>query len=76
MSAKVDIRCDSCGAERPAKRPDTWWSLEQQGAVQTTTPRDFCTLDHLQRWLAADEVRAAYPLDFPPVEGAVPDGGV
>lgn len=65
MSAKVEIRCDFCGALRPAKRPKTWWSLEQQGSKLTTTPRDFCTLDHLQQWLEDDAVRAAYRADFP-----------
>jgi hypothetical protein len=65
MSAKVEIRCDYCGALRPSKRPPTWWSLEQQGEKLTTTARDFCNLDHLQRWLADETVRDAYPLDFP-----------
>lgn len=75
MSATIDIRCDYCGAQRPAQRPQTWWSLEQQGAVLTTTARDFCSLDHLQRWVADDQVRSAYPLDFVQAEG-VTDGGV
>lgn len=69
MSATVEIKCDSCGAKRPAQRPPTWWSLEQQGAVQTTTARDFCSLSHLLAWLSDADVRAAYPLDFPS-EGA------
>lgn len=68
MSATVDIRCDYCGAAKPLQRPQTWWSLEQQGAIQTTTPRDFCSLDHLCGWLHDAGVRAAYPLDFPSTE--------
>lgn len=65
MSAKVEIRCDACGELRPKERPKTWWSLEQQGSVQSTTPRDFCSLAHLQQWLHDVQVVAAYPLDFP-----------
>lgn len=76
MSAKVEINCDFCGAPRPAVRPATWWSLEQQGAVQTTSPRDFCTLDHLMQWLLDASVRAAYPLDFAPQVAGVNDGGL
>jgi hypothetical protein len=76
MSAKVEINCDFCGEPRPVQRPATWWSLEQQGAVQTTTARDFCTLDHLQQWLADAGVREAYPLDFAATPPGVTDGGV
>lgn len=75
MSAQVEIRCDCCGALRPAQRPETWWSLEQQGAKVTTTPRDFCSLEHLQLWLMDADVRAAYPLDFAPMNGGR-DGGI
>lgn len=56
------------------ERPDTWWSLEQQGKKQTTTPRDFCTLAHLLAWLNDQTVQDAFPLDFVTPGGS--DGGV
>jgi hypothetical protein len=63
----LNIKCDSCGKPRPShERPQTWWLLEQESAVLTTGPLDFCSLGCLARWLADPAVRTnpAYPHDF------------
>lgn len=62
----LEIRCDNCGAIRPmTTRPETWWVVEDQGAVLRTGALDFCSLGCLRTWLDDPHVRAAYAADFP-----------
>lgn len=68
---ELTVKCDVCGAQQPAPSapgtqtpPTTWWTLEDFGHPSRCGAMDFCSLAHLQHWVADPRVREALPLDF------------
>lgn len=76
---RAEALCDLCQRSRDLaaeltaqkERPQTWWTLEDQGRVIRTGALDFCSLACLQAWVREAQVRGLYAEDFLVCEAVV-----